>query len=196
MVAGGDPQPGVAVDDLGRRATTETSARTAATRPAPTAGPCMAETIGLEQSSTLYTRSRASRITRVRTAKSPHDLLDQLEDAAGGETPAFAPEQHGSYAGVGVELAPHLGQIAVRPRAYRVQIRGIEHQLDDPRLVGFIYPQMLETRIAPHGHPHFSTITTSASKILYFKYAERYVAASHYWWALSWLAPGPGHAPD
>ncbi len=50
------------------RATTDTSARMPATSPAPTAGPWIADTIGLEQLMTLKTRSRASRMTRVRTA--------------------------------------------------------------------------------------------------------------------------------
>ena len=50
------------------RATTDTSARRPATSPAPTAGPWMADTIGLAQLMTLNTRSRASRRIRVRTA--------------------------------------------------------------------------------------------------------------------------------
>jgi hypothetical protein len=50
------------------RPATDTSARIPATSPAPTAGPCRADTTGLEQLMTLNTRSRASRSTRVRTA--------------------------------------------------------------------------------------------------------------------------------
>ena len=68
MVAGRDTEPGVAVDDARERFVTEMSASSAATRPAPTAGPWIAETIGFEQSMMLVTRSRASRSTRVRTA--------------------------------------------------------------------------------------------------------------------------------
>ncbi len=51
------------------RAAMDTSASSATTRPAPTAGPWMAETTGFEQSTTPQTRSRASRSTRVRAAQ-------------------------------------------------------------------------------------------------------------------------------
>ena len=53
MVAGGDAEPRVAVDDLAFFEAIETSARMPATRPAPTAGPRMVLTIGLEQLMTL-----------------------------------------------------------------------------------------------------------------------------------------------
>ena len=47
---------------------TEMSASSAATSPAPTAGPWIADTTGFEQSMRFMTRSRASRMTRVRVA--------------------------------------------------------------------------------------------------------------------------------
>ena len=52
------------------RPTTEMSARIPATRPAPTAGPCIADTIGLLHPITLNTRSRASRMARRRNSGS------------------------------------------------------------------------------------------------------------------------------
>jgi hypothetical protein len=53
VVARGDAQPRVAVDDLRVRAAIGMSASSPATRPAPTAGPCSALTIGLSQLMTL-----------------------------------------------------------------------------------------------------------------------------------------------
>ena len=53
VIAGGDAEAGVAVDDLAFFEAIETSARMPATRPAPTAAPRMVLTIGLEQLITL-----------------------------------------------------------------------------------------------------------------------------------------------
>jgi hypothetical protein len=50
------------------RPATDTSASSAHTSPAPTAGPWIADTIGFEQLMTLLTMSRASRRVRVRAA--------------------------------------------------------------------------------------------------------------------------------
>ena len=61
-------------------ATTDTSARMPATRPAPTAGPWMAETMGFEQLMTLKTRSVRVRMTRVRVAYVRHEGVEQLKE--------------------------------------------------------------------------------------------------------------------
>jgi hypothetical protein len=97
-------------------------------------------------------------------------LLDQLERAARGEALALAPEQHGPHLGVGVELAPDLGQVAVRALADRVQLRRIEHQLDDPRLVRLVDAQMREACVAPHGVPPSALAFDDDYSTLYIKF--------------------------
>src|SRR5579884_2498713 len=56
---------------LAPRPATEMSASKATTRPAPTAGPRIAETTGLSKLTILSTRSRASRMMRIRSEKPP-----------------------------------------------------------------------------------------------------------------------------
>ena len=110
------------------RPTTETSASSAATSPAPTAGPWIADTIGFEQSMTLTTRSRASRIVRRRAVVVGDHRVDQLEAAAGRERLARAPQQgdvasSGSRSTVSQTSASWrcaAGPTAFRPGASRV----------------------------------------------------------------------------
>ena len=90
------------------------SARRATTSPAPTAGPWIAETIGLEQSMTLWTRSRASRSTRVRTAKSSVivSISSKLPPAENAD-PAPCTRATRTL-GVTVDSRPHVGEVAMR----------------------------------------------------------------------------------
>ena len=99
-----------------------TSASSAATRPAPTAGPCTADTIGFEQSMTLTTRSRASRIVRRRSLVVGDHRVDQLEAPAGREPLAGAlQDRHRASAGRGRRRATRrrAGAWAAGPTAFR-----------------------------------------------------------------------------
>ena len=105
------------------RPTTDTSASSAATSPAPTAGPWMADTIGVEQSMRFTTRSRASRITRMPGVVVGDRRLDQVEAPAGGEPAPGAPQERHVHVGVAVDGAPHVGELRVRRGVDRVEAR-------------------------------------------------------------------------
>ena len=113
------------------RAATETSASRPTTRPAPTAGPWIADTIGLEQSMTLWTRSRASRSDPRADGVVVGHLVDQLEAAAGGERLTGALHNGHAYVRIAVDDEPHVGQLAVSVGADGVEPGPIERDAQD-----------------------------------------------------------------
>ena len=99
------------------RPTTDTSASSAATSPAPTAGPCTADTIGVPQSMRFTTRSRASRMVRSRASTSliTESISSKLPPA---ENPLPAPRSSATRVSGSRSIdPPHVGELPVGRRA-------------------------------------------------------------------------------
>src|SRR5580765_79687 len=114
------------------RAAIETSASRPTTSPAPMAGPCIAETIGFEQSMTLKTRSRASRSTRVRASKSPMipSISSKLPPA---ENALPAPDHRDAHVRIPLHREPNVREVAVHVGADGVETRRVQHDVEDTR---------------------------------------------------------------
>ena len=82
----------------------------------------MADTIGFEQSMTLTTRSRASRITRMRAASSSMIASTSSKLPPAENALARTPEERDVHVRVAVDGPPHVGQL----RGARRGVDGVE----------------------------------------------------------------------